>query len=158
MRSSGFNLVWSYLMEKCTNRVATDRNLIRINKFQRKGHTARLPSLDHEASSPSPKREQDFWTGRRQSHRPSSVQSHGSSRNSSLYGSQEMDSSYQSPVFPTEEQSHGSSETGNSPRGLFPAPISWMAPQSNDQASNTFSFDCEICGNVVKAGRRLDWQ
>ena len=69
-----------------------------------------------------------------------------------------MDPSYQSPAFSTEDQKHGSTEAGNSPRGLFPAPVDWRATQSRDEVSKTFSFDCEICGEVVKASRRLDWQ
>ena len=114
------------------------------------------PPDRRETSSPKP--EQDFWTGRRQSHRPSSVQSYGSSRNSSLHGSPAMDPSYQSPVFFTENQKHGSPEAGNSPRGLLPAPIDWMATQSRDPVSKRFSFNCEICGEVVKASRKRDWQ
>ena len=106
-----------------------------------------LPPYSGEASSPKP--EQDFWTGRRQSHRPSSVQSYGSSRNSSLHGSPAMDPSYQSPVFSTEDPRHGSIEAGNSPRGLFPAPIDWTTTQACDQVRKIFSFDCEICGEVV---------
>ena len=69
-----------------------------------------------------------------------------------------MDPSYQSPAFSTEDQKHGSTEAGNSPRGLFPAPVDWTNTQSRDQVSKTFSFDCEICGEVVKVSRRLDWQ
>ena len=117
---------------------------------------ARATSDRRETSSPKP--EQDFWTGRRQSHRPSSVQSYGSSRNSSLHGSPAIDPSYQSPVFSPEDQKHGTPEASNSPRGLLPAPIDWTVTQSRDQVSKRFSFDCEICGEVVKASRRLDWQ
>lgn len=139
------------------------RNAVFINvegyvnyNFGRESHRAPSPSDRREASSPKP--EQDFWTGRRQSHRPSSVQSYGSSRNSSLHGSPVMDPSYQSPVFSTEDQRNGSPGAGNSPRGLFPAPIDWTATQSRDQVSQGFTFNCEICGELVKASRRFDWQ
>ena len=133
---------------------AIERALTRLNNSG--SHRAPSPSDRREASSPKP--EQDFWTGRRQSHRPSSVQSYGSSRNSSLHGSPVMDQSYQSPVLFPEDQKHGSTEAGHSPRGLFPAPIDWTATPSRDQVTKIFSFDCEICGEVVKASRRLDWQ
>ena len=133
---------------------AIERALTRLNNSG--SHREPSPSDRREASSPKP--EQDFWTGRRQSHRPSSVQSYGSSRNSSLHGSPVMDPSYQSPVLLTEDQKHGSTQASHSPRGLFPAPIDWTATQSPDQVTKRFSFDCEICGEVVKASRRLDWQ
>lgn len=133
---------------------AIERVMTRLNNSG--SHREPSPSDRREASSPKP--EQDFWTGRRQSHRPSSVQSYGSSRNSSLHGSPAMDPSYQSPLLSTEDQKHGSTQASHSPRGLFPAPIDWTATQSPDQVTKRFSFDCEICGEVVKASRRLDWQ
>ena len=111
-----------------------------------------LPVFNPSQES-SPTLEKDFWTGRRQSHRSSSVQSYGSSRNSSLHGSRENDRSYQSPVF-----SDQFSEEGKSPRRLVPAPIDWKTMQSNNRAGKEFSFDCEICGETVKASRRLMWQ
>ena len=69
-----------------------------------------------------------------------------------------MDPSYQNPDFTQEDQKLGSTEADNSSRGLFPAPIDWTATQSGDQVSKGISFECEICGEVVWASRRLDWQ
>ena len=117
---------------------------------------AQNPPDRSEMSSPEP--EPHFWTGLLQSSRPSSVKSYGSSRNSSLHGSPAMDASYQSPIFSIENEKHGSAEAGKSPRGLLPAPIDWTATQSRNTVNKEFSFDCEICGEFLKASRRRDWQ
>ena len=70
-----------------------------------------------------------------------------------------MDPSYQNPDFSKKKKKLlGSTEADNSSRGLFPAPIDWTATQSGDQVSKGISFECEICGEVVKTSRRLDWQ
>ena len=141
----------SDLIRKCADCRVINRRLVG-NYCQ----TSR--SLSNRRKALSPKPEQGFWTGRRQSHRPSSVQSYGSSRNSSLHGSPAMDPSYQSPLFSVPDQRHRSTEAGNSSRGLLPAPIDWTSTHSHDLDSKKFLFNCEICGEVVKATRRLDWQ
>lgn len=101
-----------------------------------------------------PSRE-DFWTARRSSHRPSSVHSYSSSRNSSLRGSETMDSTYQRPEFFKDHNEHQSPNVSGSKRGLFPAPIDWSPL---DNIKKKFSFDCEICGELVILNRRRDWQ
>ena len=114
----------------------------------------------HRREGPSLELEQDFWTGRRSSHRPSSVRSYSSSRNSSLHGSSAMDPSYQEapPFISSDNERHGSVDTDKSPRGLFPAPVDWVSTQSPSRESKEFSFDCEICGETIKVNRRLEWQ
>lgn len=104
------------------------------------------------------KPEKDFWTARRPSRRSSSVRSYSSSRNSSLHGSPMMDSSYQSPVFPTVSLEREHADAPDQSRGLFPAPIDWGLPQSLDYKRKKFSFDCEICGELVRVNRRREWQ
>lgn len=112
-------------------------------------------NLSGEEEAPGLTSQQDFWTARRSSHRPSSVHSYSSSRNSSLRGSETMDSTYQRPEFREDHNEHKSPNEGNSKRGLFPAPIDWSP---NKDIRNKYMFTCEICGELVRVNRRRDWQ
>ncbi|KAL8837526.1 MAG: hypothetical protein Q9170_002485 [Blastenia crenularia] len=85
-----------------------------------------------------------FWNGGPPSRRPSSpasVNSRSSSMNSLLRGSSKLD--------PREQDDDISRFSPSSPRGLPPPPV--------DLNKQTI-FDCDLCGELVQAKRRLEWQ
>ena len=101
--------------------------------------------------------ESDFWTGQQSSRRTSSVKSYSSSVNSSLHGSEEMDTDYQSaPAFSKDSQSLANAKPSlPSRRKLIPQPPSAKATRP---IAKRLSFSCEICNRTVRVRRRRDWQ
>ena len=111
--------------------------------------------LDKVPRAPLTLSQQNFWTAGRPSHRASSVHSDSSSKNSSLRGMDVMDSSYQRQNVAENHRERSFSAASSPNRGLFPAPIMWT---SVDHGRKTSMFNCEICGALVRADRRRDWQ
>ncbi|KAL8851133.1 MAG: hypothetical protein Q9221_003936 [Calogaya cf. arnoldii] len=93
--------------------------------------------------------ETSFWSGKMLSSRPQSIKSASSSNNCSLRGSQVVDPEEQNlsvlkEISPTSSMNH----SRMSPT-LVPPPV---------KLGEGVSFTCDICGQIVTAARRLDWQ
>lgn len=80
--------------------------------------------------------------------RRASVDSCSSSRNSSLHGYPEHDPREQDPVF-LDSDDRVFSDYGHTPPGLPPPPV---------DLSKRALFGCDICGDLIQADRRKEWQ
>ena len=93
--------------------------------------------------------ETSFWSGKILSPRPQSIKSASSSNNCSLRGSQVVDPEEQNmsllkEISPTSSMDHGCMSTT-----LVPPPV---------KLGEGVSITCDICGQILTAARRLDWQ
>lgn len=98
---------------------------------------------------PNTHSQSDFWTGGSQSYRPPSTRSRSSSMNSSLHGSSQFDPGEQNPEFFCKVVGSSSVSISNVHTGL-PAPPVKLGKQ--------LTFECDICGNMVKVKKRREWQ
>jgi len=115
-------------------------------------------NASRKQSSPS-----NFWTPENSSNRPSSVDSRSSSKNSSLHGSQVHDPEEQSfsPTSPAQFHSRsGSGGFDSMSRGLPPPSLApnQCLDKGTRKSAEELLIDCDICGNNIRIGRRLDWQ
>lgn len=130
-------------------------NFQKLLNIQNLINTPKIREIPRQHRQPGLLSHQNFWIAGRSSRRPSSVRSDSSSKNSSLRGLDEMDSSYQYPNF-VKTHEEGTFPAASSPnRGLFPAPVQW---DPVDRVRKRFVFHCEICGELVYVDRRRDWQ
>ena len=90
----------------------------------------------------------DFWTGGSQSSRPASAHSRSSSMNSSLHGRPAFDPQEQNPSFECAYPAPTAYKTPGSPT-LPPPPV---------ELGKVTTFNCDICGQIIQAKRRLEWQ
>ncbi len=111
---------------------------------------ARPREFAKDRYSPNMSPSSDFWTGRSSSHRPSSIRSCSSSRNSSLRGDNPaFDLQEQEPAFVANRSRSSSFDFDHISPGLPPPPT---------EIGKKLSFECDICGNTVHVKRRQTWQ
>ncbi len=90
-----------------------------------------------------------FWSGKISSPRARSIRSCSSSNNCSLRGSQVVDAGEQDLSVPQEISPASSIDHGRMSPTLVPPPV---------KLREGVSFICDICGQLVTASRRLEWQ
>ena len=100
------------------------------------------PPLVDDCKPPPPV---DFWTRGSQNSRSASVHSRSSSMNSSLHGRPAFDPQEQDPTFASYCFATRTRKTGPLP----PAPV---------ELGKVTAFSCDICGDMIKVKRRLEWQ
>ena len=92
--------------------------------------------------------EPSFWSGRISSPSPCSIKSDSSSNNCSLRGSQTVDPDEQDLSVPKISPASSVDRSCMSPT-LVPPPV---------KLGKGITFTCNICGQLVTAARRLEWQ
>ena len=90
----------------------------------------------------------DFWTGGDQSWRPASAHSRSSSMNSSLHGRPAFDPQEQNPTFESTHSTTTAYKTLGSP----------ALPHPPVELGKATTFNCDICGQIIQAKHRLEWQ
>lgn len=110
----------------------------------------RLDPVRQGTPLPTPPPSSDFWTGGNPCRRPASVQSRSSSMNSSLHGRPKFDPQEQNPTFTGNNPAQTACDSPRSPDNYLPPPPV--------ELGKVLTFDCDICGQNIKAKRRLDWQ